>query len=136
MKIYLRSLVCIATLVLYGGQAYAGFELQGQKTIDLKASPVDVTVSQDGKWTFILTSEGKVQVLTWGGDLVQTLEGGDGFNRIEFSQLGNRLILSSTRNKTIRILTLELIHAFDIDGSPYKGPVNAPVIVTVFNDFQ
>jgi WD40 repeat protein len=136
MKIYLRSLVCIAALLLFGGQVYAGFELQGQKTIDLKTSPVDVTVSQDGKWTFILTSEGKVQVLTWSGELVQTLEGGDGFNRIEFSQLGNRLILSSTRNKAIRIIALELVHEMDITGSPYKGPENAPVVVAVFNDFQ
>ncbi|TNF50322.1 hypothetical protein EP232_00745, partial [bacterium] len=98
MKINLRFFMCIAVLVLFAGQVYAAFELRGQKTIDLKASPVDVTVSQDGKWTFILTSEGKVQILTGNGELVQTLEGGDDFNRIEFSQLGNRLILSSTRN--------------------------------------
>lgn len=136
MKIYHKILACSAVLVLIGTQVHAGFELQGQKTIDLNASPVDVTVSQDGKWTFVLTSEGKVQVLTLGGELVQTLEGGDGFNRIEFSQLGNRLILSSTRNKAIKILVLDLIHTFDIDGSPFKGPGSAPVVITVFNDFQ
>lgn len=122
--------------MITGAQAHAGFELQGQRTIDLKTSPVDIAVSQDGKWTFILTSEGKVQVLTMGGKLVQTLEGGEGFNRIEFSQLGNRLLLSSTRNKAIKILSLDLVHIFDITGSPYKGPENAPVLIAVFNDFQ
>jgi len=136
MRYHLLSLVCSAVLLCFGGQAQAGFELQGQKTIDLKATPVDITVSQDGKWTFVLTSEGKVQVLDWTGESVQTLEGGDGFNRIEFSQAGNRLILSSTRNKTMGILSLNLVYTFDINGSPFKGPERARAVVSVFNDFQ
>ena len=136
MKFRFILCMCSAVLLIAGAHAHAGFELQGQKTIDLKASPVDIAVSQDGKWTFILTSEGKVQVLAMDGKLVQTLEGGEGFNRIQFSQPGNRLLLSSTRNKAIKILSLDLVHTFDIAGSPYKGPEKAPVLIAVFNDFQ
>lgn len=128
--------LCSTVLLLVGVQAHAAFELDDQRIIDLKYSPVDLTVSQDGRWTFLLTSEGKVQVLTPGGEVVQSIEAGDGFNRIEFSQLGNRLILSSTRNKTVKILSLDLVHTFDIRNSPFKGPDKARVVVSVFNDFQ
>ena len=136
MKSSLIFLVFSTFLVCISGPANAAFELQDQRDIDLRTAPVDISISQDGRWTFILTAEGSVQVLSFQGELVQTLEGGTGFNRIEFSQLGNRLILSSTRNKAVRVLSLDLVHEFDLTGSPVRGPDIAPVVIAVFNDFQ
>ena len=127
--------LAIAASGLSVGPARAGFEVQGRMTIPLKAAPADIAVSQDGKWTFVLTTDGKIQVLNWKGELAQTIEGEGKFDRVEFAP-GNRLILSSSKGKAIRVVFLDVIHTFDTAGSPIKGPADAPVAITVFNDFQ
>jgi hypothetical protein len=46
------------------------------------------------------------------------------------------LFLSSHKNKTVKIILLDFILDISIAGSPYKGPDTAPVVITVFSDFQ
>ncbi len=135
-KVFFRLLSWVVMVLLWTSPAHAGFEFQAQKTIDLGSGAMDIAVSQDGKWTFVLTSDGEVRVFTWTGELVQILKVEKGYNSVEFSQAGNRLILGSVEGKAIKIILLELVHQLDITGSPYKGPDNAPVVVAVFDDFQ
>jgi len=115
--------------------ALAGFEIQGRITVPLKGTPADIAVSQDGKWTFVLTTDGKIQVLNWKGELTQTIKSEGSYDRVEFAP-GNRLILSSSKGKVIKVVFLDIIHNFDTAGSPIKGAENATVAITVFNDFQ
>ena len=136
MKKTLTVLVlALATFGFQVSMAQAGFEIQGAMTIPLKATPADIAVSQDGKWTFVLTTDGKIQILNRGGKLAQTIESEGNYDRVEFVP-GNRLILSSSKGKAIKVVFLDIIHTFDTTGSPFKGSESAPVAITVFNDFQ
>ena len=96
----------------------------------------DLTVSSDGRFTFVLTKNGMISIYAASGELVQSLKGGQGFDSIEYSAAGNRLLLSGSNEKEVKILTLAMLYELDYRGSPFKGPADAPVTIAVFNDFQ
>ena len=135
-RFFIRLLLSLVALSLLGAPAFAAFGLRGSMKIDLGAKSLDTVVSQDGKWTFILTEGGFVQVLSWRGEKIQVIETGKDYDRIEFSAAGNRLILSGGNNNDVLVISMEMIHPLDITGSPSKGPENAPVVVAFFSDYQ
>ena len=112
------------------------FSIVNQKEMTLSDGAVDLAVSSDGRWTFVLTKEGSVAVYGASGDLIQTLKVGKGYDTIEYSPAGNRLILGGSRQQKIKVLTLSMLYELDYKGSPFKGPASAPVTIAVFNDFQ
>ena len=97
---------------------------------------VDLAVSGDGQWTFILTEKGEVAIYNAAGDLLQTLKVGSGFNRIAYDQAGNRLLLGGAGRQELRTVKLAMRYGIDDKGSPIKGAVDAPVTVAIYNDFQ
>ena len=40
------------------------------------------------------------------------------------------------KNKTIEEISLDFVYEIDVSGSPFQGRIDAPVVVTVFNDYQ
>ena len=112
------------------------FTVTGQREMALSGGPVDLAVSSDGRWTFALMKNGKVSIYGTNGDLVQTLIVGEGYDSLEYSPPGNRLLLSGEGTRKLKILTLSLLFELDYRGSPIKGPADAPVTVAVFDDFQ
>ena len=53
-----------------------------------------------------------------------------------FSGADNTLIVTSSSAKALKTIQLEFIQSIDITGLPFKSPVDAPVTVAVFNDYQ
>ena len=104
--------------------------------MSLSGEALDLAVSTDGRWTYVLTKAGEVAIYGISGDLIQTLKVGKGFDAIEYSPAGNRLLLSGSGKQELKILTLSMLYELDYRGSPFKGPANAPVTIAVFNDFQ
>ena len=112
------------------------FDILERRETILSGAAVDLTVSDDGKWTFILTGIGEVAVYDKSGQLLQTLKVGRGFDRIVYDQAGNRLLLGGSGRQELRVITLAMRYGIDDSSSPIKGAVNAPVTVAVYNDFQ
>ncbi|UCF87985.1 MAG: hypothetical protein JSV70_06035 [bacterium] len=112
------------------------FSILQERETALPASALDIAVSDDGQFTFVLTKAGEVAIYRGTGDLVQTLSVGEGFDSIEYSPAGNRLILGGTGRQQLKVLSLAFIYELDYAGSPFKGPAGAPVSIAVFNDFQ
>ncbi len=130
-------LVLVLTALLTASTLRAdSFEIQDSRLVTLREGVVDLAVSSDGRWTFVLTPEGTVAVYGVAGDLVQTMEVGRGFDSIEYSPAGNRLILGASEKGQMRIVGLTLRFDLDYAGSPFRGPPEAPVTIAVFNDFQ
>ena len=69
----------------------------------LPGSAVDITVSNDGQYTFVLTSAGEVAIYRGTGDLVQPLKVGKGFDSVQYSSAGNRLILGGSGKQQLKI---------------------------------
>jgi len=130
--------IMVFSLVIMSPVPSAGdsFSILDQREMLLSGTPVDIAVSSDGRWTFVLTSGGEIAIYGVAGDLVQTLKVDKGYNSIEYSPAGNKLILGGPAKRELSVLTLTMVYDLDYSGSPFKGPANAPVTIAVFNDFQ
>ncbi len=135
-RFFVQLFLSLAMFSLFSAPAFANFDLRGSQQIDIGVKSLDTAVSADGKWTFVLTEGGNIQVLTWRGELAQVIETGKAYSRIEFSAAGNRLILSGGGTKDIMILSLGMIHALDTTGSPSMGADDASVVIAYFGDYQ
>jgi DNA-binding beta-propeller fold protein YncE len=131
-----RLILILLTLLTTATWSPAAVEISLEKTLKPDAVPIDVSVSPDGKSTFVLTDKGNVLVYDEQGDLKDTIAVGSHIDRIAIDPSGERLFASSRRNKTVEIILLDFISDINTDGSPFAGPAAAPVIITVFSDFE
>lgn len=106
------------------------------KELDLKAAPLDISTSADGRWIFILTP-GEVLVYSNSENrVINRIPVDEAFDRLMYSVRNNTLILTSLTENALKIIQLEPIHEFDISGLPFKGPEHAPITIAVFSDYQ
>ena len=116
--------------------SFAGVEWQVQQTFKMDQPPLDVAVSPDGRHIFVLTSGGAIFVYTQDGKLEDKIQVGNHVDQIKMGPGGKRLFITSRKDKTVQVVTLDFIVDINVSGSPYKGPQDAPVVIAVFNDFQ
>ncbi len=126
----------IAFLFCFGTVVQAEVEKGASKTLKLDAKPIDMAVSADGKYTFILAEGGKVLIYDSAGALTDTLQVSDSVVSIGTSPSGDFLLLADSKANTLEVLKISFIVDIDISGLPFKGPAAAPVVVAVFSDYQ
>jgi protein-disulfide isomerase len=104
--------------------------------LDLKAPPLDICASSDGKWLYIL-SEGEVLVYSFSDDtIVNRISIHKAFHRMIYLQENNSLVVTSRSGNTVQIIQPEEVYTFSTSGLPYKGSERAPVTVAVFSSYQ
>ena len=114
----------------------AGLDWENRQELKLDKEPLDIASSVDGKWLFVLVpGEILVYSLT-GGDHIERIPVDPGTDRLSHSQKDNSIIVSSRTGKKVSIIDLQEVHDIDISGLPFKGPKDAPVVITVFTDYQ
>lgn len=106
------------------------------QTMQLDATPLDVVLSPDGRRIFILTDQGEVLIYSSTNKMEAKIDVGKHVDQIKSGPRGETLILKSSRNKTVELVTLDFIQKINTVGAPFKGPENAPVVIAVFDDFQ
>jgi hypothetical protein len=107
-----------------------------EKTLHLEKSPVDVAVSNDGSWIYVLTEQGDIAIYSGDGTLRDKISVDKDVDSIRVGPQEDILLLSSKKSKTVEILALDFIQEIDVSDSPSKGPADAPVEIAVFSDFQ
>jgi len=131
--------ICILLVTLFfcfSFQVMAEVEMGASKTFKLDATPIDITTSSDGKYTFILAKGGKVFILDSGGMVKDTLTVNKSVVSIGTSPKGDFLFLADSESKTLEVVSINFVVDLDITGLPFKGPADAPVVVAVFSDYQ
>ena len=123
-------------VVAFFSHSLGSVEWDVQKTLKLENSPLDVAVSINGRWIFILTDQGNVLIYSADGTLKDKIAVGNHVDAIKAGSREEILFLTSRKNKTVQGITLDFVHDIDISGSPFKGPTHAPVVIAVFSDFQ
>jgi len=121
---------------MFAGSAMAEVNVTVQKTLRLDAAPIDAVTSADGLRTFVLTEGGKIRVYSANGNLTDTINVDKSVDGIEVSAKGDNLILLNGKNKTVQIASLDFVQQIHIEGSPFKGDPDGPVVIAVFSDFQ
>lgn len=125
--------VVLLTLCSHG---VAAVEWDVTKTLNIGKKPLDVAVSNNGRWIFVLTQQGSILIYSGDGKLEDEVSVGKHIDGIEVGPEEDILLLSSRKNKTVQILLLAFIQNFDNTNSPFKGRADAPVEIAVFGDFQ
>lgn len=128
---------CLCVQLALALPVQAAVETNTLQSLKSSGSPVDTTVSADGHWFYVLTSQGKVEIYeAASGTLKDTIKIDAPADRIASSPTGEQLFLSNKATGAITILAVDFIQKIDITGAPFKGPENAPVAVVIFSDFQ
>ena len=137
--------IMVLTLVITPGAVTGSFasdnvEWEVFKTLQIDATPIDVAVSPDGRRLFVLTDKGEVLIFSSSGLSAGKIEAkidvGKHVDQLKVGPKGTSLVLSSGKNKTVQIVTLDFIQKINVSGSPFKGPEDAAVVIAVFDDFQ
>jgi hypothetical protein len=121
---------------LTNGFASDNVEWNVYKTLQLEESPVDVAVTPDGSRIFILTDRGEIVIYSSTGKIEAKIDVGQHVNQLKLGPRGDSLILSSGKNKTVEIVTIDFIQNINVSGSPFKGSKDAGVVIAVFDDFE
>lgn len=109
---------------------------QVRQKFQLDQAPIDMLVSSDNKWIYILTSDGQIVIYSARGQLKDTINVGPDIDQIKAGPREDILFLLSRASKTVQVITIDFTEEISTLGSPVKGPVDAPVTVAVFSDFQ
>jgi len=129
-------LILLAIICLTPRSVFAEIEWTVKKQLKLEAAPADVASSVDGKWIFVLTS-GEILVYSVTDDkVVNRIPVDKTFDHLTYSVPDKSLIASSSAEKTLKIIQLEITQHFSLEGLPFEGPKNAPVTLVVFSDYQ
>jgi thiol-disulfide isomerase/thioredoxin len=97
---------------------------------------LDMVHSLDGKFVYILSDKPSVQVFSSQGQLLGTIPVEDGISAIDIAPQGEMLYLINNKTQTFSAIGVSFVADIDITGSPVKGPVDAPVTMVLFTDFE
>ena len=135
LRLLILSLaLLLATAVI--APCFAAVEWSVQKKLQMEAPPVDVAVSLNDRWVFVLTDRGEVLVFSSDGSLKEKIPVGRHMDQIKVGPRDNLLYLTSRKNKTVEIIELDFIQNINTAGSQFKGPADAPMVIAVFTDFE
>ena len=133
---YSYVIYLVVLFFCFSSLAWAEVEKSVTKTLKLESKPIDMAISADGKYTFILSEGGKVLIYDVSGTLKDTLEVSKTVVSIGSSPNGDFLLLADSAANTLEIVKLDFVVDIDISNLPFKGPENAPVVIAVFSDYQ
>ncbi len=134
--VYIGCLLAVFIVALPVSPGLAAVEWDIQRTLQLNVRPLDVALSLNGKWIFVLTDQGTINIYSPGGVFKDKLPVGKHIDQIKAGPREDVLLLKSTQNKTVQVLSLDFIRQIHVSGAPFKGPADAPVTIAVFSEFQ
>ncbi len=107
-----------------------------RNSLEMAEVPLDVEISANGKWIFVLTRQGNIFVHSADGEQKDVMVVGDHVDGIKLDpHRQDTIVLMSEKSKMVEFLELSFIRDIDVSNSPFKGALNAPVVIVAFSDF-
>lgn len=136
MRPWLIMILALLTAAAVAPAAQAAVDAKIVRTLNLTAKPLDLAIPGNGRYIYVLTADAKLQVFMGNGQLRDTIPVEAGVDRIQPGPREDLLYLVDSANNRIQVLYLDFVQEIPVDGSPTKGPADAPVTVAVFTDFE
>jgi len=122
--------------LLFSSNIYGAVDLTTLRQKNLDVYPQDVAASEDGNMIFIL-SPGELIIYSSEDDEIVSRSAIDtSYDKITYSGKNKTLILTSRSSKLLKIIQVEPIYEILLSSLPFKGAVDAPVTIAVFDDYQ
>ncbi len=131
--VFLMTLLLVLT---WSARSPADVEWDVIKTLKTEKKPIDAAMAPSGKMIFVLTNEGEVLIFSSDGALKDSIAVGEAIDGIKVGAREDILLLTSRKNSTVQLVTLDFVQDINVSGSPFKGLADAQVVVATFNDFQ
>ena len=131
-----RIVVLLLGLALTISPAYAELEKNLVKRQVLDKAPVDIAQSVSDGRLFVLLEGGAVQIFSADGQQQDRFEVGAEVTTLEVSPDGQRLYLGNTKSNELQFLDLSYVQKLPVNNAAVKGAEDAPVTITLFDDFQ
>ena len=132
----LKMLIVSLILTISVSVGSATLEWEILSTLKLDAPPLDMAIAPDGKSVYVLTHKGDIQIYDLDGHLKDKIEIHESIDQIKLGPNGDQLFVTDRQNKTVKVIKLDFIKQITINGSPIKGPEDAPVVIAAFSDFE
>lgn len=123
--------------IVCGGQpCRAEVGLETLLRLPLQGEPLDVAVSDDGLWIYVLTDDGRLRIFSPNGEAKGAVAVPEGVRRIAGAPEEDAVLLADPSAKAVEMVRVNLEHTFTSEGSPTLGPPETPVTLTLFTDFE
>jgi protein-disulfide isomerase len=132
----LSILLLMISMTLPASKGMADVNGQIVSKLTLAETPLDMRLSRDGNWLYLLTASGNLLIYSSQGNYNGKISVGQGFDQIEAGPTQAEVYLLSRKNKSIQVFEVSYTFGIDISASPFKGPADAPVVIAEFTDFQ
>ena len=129
-------LVTILIFMLFLPACFAALEWDVLNTVKLNDQPLDMAFSTTRNHIYVLNNKGEILIYDPTGRLLDKMIVDKNVDRIKLVPNSDVLLLSNSKGKEISIVRLDFIQKFNLSGSPFKGPENAPVVIVEFSEFQ
>ena len=136
MTRHVRVAVLMFALVLIAVSVCAEMQIELFKRQPLGKTPLDVAQSVSDGRLFVLLEGGAVQILSADGEIEERFQADKDTTSLEVSPDGKRLYLGNAKRNELQFIDLSIVYNLPVNNSATKGPENAPVTITVFDDFQ
>lgn len=131
-----RIMVFLFGLLLTTSLAYADLQKNMVKRQPLGQTPVDIAQSVSDGRLFVLLEGGDVQIFSPAGQKQERFNVGSGVTSLQVSPDGQRLYLGNAKSNELQFVEISFVQQLPVNNSAIKGAKNAPVTITVFDDFQ
>lgn len=131
-----RIVILLLGLLLTAGSVCAELEKNLVKRHPLGKQPVDVAQSVSDGRLFVLLATGEVQIFSADGQPQELFMVGEGVTSLEVSPDGQTLYLGNSKSNELQVLAIAHVQQLPVGPSAVKGDADAPVTITLFDDFQ
>ncbi len=132
----IAAFLIFSCLIVFCEMSIASSEWTLKKQSAVEDTPLSTVASQDGKSVFVLV-QGKILIYSIADNkVIDFLPVDKSFDNFAYSASDNLFILTSSKDKQLKVFKLEHRETIDVYGLPFKGPENAPVTIAVFSDYQ
>ncbi|MDJ0784856.1 MAG: thioredoxin domain-containing protein [Desulfosarcinaceae bacterium] len=124
--------------VLLFGAVSIGADMEGE-VVDTRMfakPPIDMLLSTGGEYLYVLLPGGQLDVYNRTGERSGRLKVDPAFKQLRQGPSEDMIWLSAPTRTDAQLLAINVVRELPTAGSPSQGPVDAPVTIVIFSDFE